>query len=96
VRGMNVGQTHVNHNYMFVSKMLTFLQFFGMLMRPLEVQVETIDDYEEDPDRVPKTKPLLQRMAEDKRNYLDRGSLAGEFVEELYYVISMYYHLKHI
>jgi hypothetical protein len=46
-------------------------------MKPLEVQVETVDDYEEDPDRIPRTKPLLQRMAEDKRNYFDRGSLAG-------------------
>jgi hypothetical protein len=50
-------------------------------MKPLEVQVETVDDYEEDPDRIPRTKPLLQRMAEDKRNYFDRGSLAGELFE---------------
>jgi hypothetical protein len=47
-------------------------------MRPLEVQVQFQLDDEEDPeDPIPRTKPLLQRMAEDKRNYLDRGSLSG-------------------
>lgn len=57
-------------------------------MKPLEVQV-IMDDEEEDedvenPDRIPKTKPLLLRMAEDKRNYLDRGSLSGTVISLTY------------
>ncbi|CAL8110736.1 unnamed protein product [Orchesella dallaii] len=54
---------------------------FGTLMKPLEVQVEMDDDDddEEDVERGGggRSKPLLQRMAEDKRHYLERGSLAG-------------------
>jgi len=48
-------------------------------MKPLEVSREPLeDDYtEDDPQKVPRNKPLLQRMAEDKRNLMDRGSLAG-------------------
>ncbi len=56
-------------------------------MKPLEVQVlleddEEDEDEEEDEDAdVEKGrrrgKPLLQRMADDKRHYLERGSLAG-------------------
>lgn len=58
-------------------------------MKPLEVQVELLDDDEEEEGdegedvesrgggRRTKGKPLLQRMAEDKRHYMERGSLAG-------------------
>lgn len=57
-------------------------------MKPLEVQVLLEDDDEEEEDEEEdedadvekgrrKGKPLLQRMAEDKRHYMERGSLAG-------------------
>lgn len=65
-------------------------------MKPLEVQVQMEDEeeYEEDPDRIPKTKPLLQRMAEDKRNYFDRGSLSGKKTKTnklllIYYLLTL-------
>lgn len=64
------------------SGVILFCALFGMLMKPLEVQVQLEDDEDddEDPDRIPKSKPLLQRMAEDKRNYMDRGSLSGTLI----------------
>jgi len=43
-------------------------------MKPLEVQVEIFED--EDPE-IQGNRPLLQRMADDKRNYFDRDSLSG-------------------
>lgn len=52
---------------------------FGLLMKPLEVQIDLEDEEEEeDVERGGgKSKNLLQRMAEDKKHYLERGSLAG-------------------
>ncbi|CAG7827516.1 unnamed protein product [Allacma fusca] len=62
---------------------------FGMLMRPLEItRMEDDGDYdnEEDIENGPESnqvhiprrgKNLLQRMAEEKRNYLEKGSIAG-------------------
>jgi hypothetical protein len=55
-------------------------------MRPLEItRSDDDEEYEEcdDPESAginvgrPRNKPLLQRMAEEKRNYLEKGSLAG-------------------
>ena len=68
-------------------------QFFGALMRPLEItRVEEEVEYDENDENEDiengpgvqrnhnprRTKPLLLRMAEEKRNYLERGSLAGK------------------
>lgn len=62
-------------------------------MRPLEItrveeEEEDEGDYDENDlengtqvqrnQHPRRTKPLLLRMAEEKRNYLERGSLAGE------------------
>ena len=56
-------------------------------MRPLEItRSDEDEEYDEecDPENAggvhigrPRNKPLLQRMAEEKRNYLEKGSLAG-------------------
>jgi len=53
-------------------------------MKPLEVQVQMDDEDDDEEEDVEKggrrSKPLLQRMAEDKRHYLERGSLAGTYM----------------
>ena len=47
-------------------------------MKPLEVSRELIEDeVDDDPQKVSRNKPLLQRMAEDKRNLMEKGSIAG-------------------
>jgi len=51
-------------------------------MKPLEVRREPLQeeycDGEDSEEKVSKNKPLLQRMAEDKRNQMEKGSLAGK------------------
>lgn len=42
-------------------------QVFGAMMRPLEFP------------KSPRTKPLLQRMADEKRYQMERGSIGGSY-----------------
>jgi hypothetical protein len=51
------------------------------LIRPLEIKREALDDFAEEEliqlDLDPKRRPLLYRMAEDKKHHLERNSMAG-------------------
>lgn len=53
----------------FVASFIVSLQVFGAMMRPL-----TFDDKQ-----CNREKPLLQRMADEKRLQMERGSIGGSY-----------------